>query len=81
MTFRLIDLQNVFYLQVKSVIAPFQPLCQILMDCGFGDTEVRRRISDGGSVFDDVRSQIAGSFFHELLQSQHSLLIVLRKCM
>ncbi len=63
------------------MIAPSQPFRQILMYRGFGNAEVGCRIPYGGSVLDDVRSQIAGSFFHELLQSQHSLLIVLRKCM
>ena len=76
-----IDLQNFFYLQVKSVIAPGQPFGQILVDRGFGDAEVSGGIANGRPVFCDVLGQIAGSFFHELLQSQHSLHIVIRECM
>lgn len=81
MTLRLIDLHDLLYLQVKSVIAPRQPFCQILMNRGFGNAEMLCGVTNGGLVLDDVQRQIAGSSFHELLQSQHSLHIVLGKCM
>lgn len=63
-----IDLQYLFYLQVKAPVAKPQPLCQILVHRRFGNTELLGGGSDGGAVFDDVHGQIAGPLFHVVCQ-------------
>ena len=51
------------------------------MNCRLADTKLFGCSADGCTVFDDVHGQIAGPFLHEVLQSQHSLHIVLWQCM
>ena len=63
------------------MVALPKPLRQVLVDRRLADAEMPGSRTDGGAVFDDVHSQIAGPFLHEVLQSQHSLHIVLKQCM
>jgi len=78
--FSLVGIQNLFDLNIQAMVAPLQPFGQILVYGGFADTELAGGSADGSVVLDDVHGQIAGPFFH-VVQSQHSLHIVLRQCM
>ena len=80
-TFCFVDLHDLLYLEVQCVITRAQPFRQILVYSGFADAKLFGCSADGCAVFDDVHGQIAGPFLHEVLQSQHSLHIVLKQCM
>ena len=81
MSFRFVDFQYLLHLQIEPSVAPGQPLCQVFVYGGFTDSELLCSAPDRCIVFDDVHSQIAGSFFHEVMQRQHSLHIVLKQSM
>ena len=51
-------------LTVEQGIALGKPLTQVLVDCGFGDSEVLRRGPYGGPGIDHVHSQRPGPVFH-----------------
>ena len=68
--FFLILIQDLTGLGIERIVILLQPLSQILMYRGFGDTEVPGGGPDGGTGFNDVHSQFTGAllnrFFHRL---------------
>ena len=60
----LVLVQYCFDLQVQRTVKGGQPVAQILVYCGFRDSEFPGGGPDGGFVFDNVKGQVAGPLFH-----------------
>ena len=60
----LVDIQNLPDLKIQCIIVLLQPLGQVLMHRGFGDTEMPGGSPDGGTGFNHVHSQFTGPFLH-----------------
>jgi len=59
-----VDIKNLPYLYVQPVVICRQPLGQILVYSGFGDSEVLCRCSYSSACVNHIRSQTAGSFLY-----------------
>ena len=76
-----VEVKDLPDLSIESRAALRQPLGQILVNGGFGDTEPLRRRTHGGSGLDHVHSQFTGSLLKVMFHRLPSDAVLLGKLM